>query len=155
MLTKTWFHTGVYLHGGRISRHLDARILSGRERDGAERPSSHYEQIQAMLLDDTILPAQLTPYEAREACRALKGSTLRQEVYALDGQEKSTRPYISRGKQFHDPAAAAAADQPLCGLLHPSARGDHASTTSGELYDDRRTPARRSARLPCRDARGR
>ena len=46
-----------------------------------------------MLLDDTILPAHLTPEEAREACRSLKGSMLRQEVYALDGQEESSRPY--------------------------------------------------------------
>lgn len=46
-----------------------------------------------MLLDDTILPGYLTPEEAREACRSLKGSILRQEVYALDGTEESGRPY--------------------------------------------------------------
>ena len=51
------------------------------------------QQIQAMLLDDTILPAHLTPDEAREACRSLKGSMLRQEVYGLDGKEESSRPY--------------------------------------------------------------
>ena len=34
-----------------------------------------------MLLDDTTLPERLTPEEAREACRSLKGSMLRQEVY--------------------------------------------------------------------------
>ena len=46
-----------------------------------------------MELDDTILPDLLTAEEAREACRALKGSMLRQEVYALDGKEESGRPY--------------------------------------------------------------
>ena len=46
-----------------------------------------------MTLDDTILPAGLTPEEAREACRSLKGSMLRQEIYALDGTEESGRPY--------------------------------------------------------------
>ena len=46
-----------------------------------------------MELDDTILPDLLTAEEAREACRALKGSMLRQEVYALDGTEESGRPY--------------------------------------------------------------
>ncbi len=93
VLTKTWFHTGVYLHGGRISRHLDHEYYREGSRLRGEAEMS-YEQIEAMLLDDTILPAHLTPEEAREACRSLKGSTLRQEVYALDGQEKSTRPYV-------------------------------------------------------------
>ena len=46
-----------------------------------------------MLLDDTVLPDGVTPEEAREACRALKGSMLRQEVYALDGTEDAGRPY--------------------------------------------------------------
>ena len=46
-----------------------------------------------MLLDDTILPERLTPEEAREACRSLKGSTLRQEVYGLDATEAADRPY--------------------------------------------------------------
>ena len=58
-----------------------------------------------MLLDDTVLPAAIRlpdetslPYnlsgdEAREACRALKGSLLRQEIYALDGTDAEDRPY--------------------------------------------------------------
>ena len=46
-----------------------------------------------MLLDDTILPEHLTSEEAREACRSLKGSMLRQEVYALDGKKESSHPY--------------------------------------------------------------
>ena len=37
------------------------------------------------LLPDTVLPCDLTFAEEHEACRALKGSMLRQEVYALDG----------------------------------------------------------------------
>ena len=31
--------------------------------------------------------------EMREACRALRGSILRQEIYALDGTDASDRPY--------------------------------------------------------------
>jgi RHS repeat-associated protein len=92
VLTKTWFHTGVYLHGGRISRHLAHEYYQeGAKRRGEAKLS--YAQIQSMLLDDTILPARLTPEEAREACRSLKGSMVRKEVYALDGTEKSSRPY--------------------------------------------------------------
>ncbi len=37
-------------------------------------------------MPDTILPCDLTFAEEHEACRALKGSMLRQEVYALDGK---------------------------------------------------------------------
>ena len=58
-----------------------------------------------MLLDDTVLPTTILlpdgsrlPYdlsgeEMREACRALRGSILRQEIYALDGTDESDRPY--------------------------------------------------------------
>ncbi|MFM0258421.1 SpvB/TcaC N-terminal domain-containing protein [Paraburkholderia sediminicola] len=83
VLTKTWTHTGVFLASGRISRHM----------------AHEYFQDDAPL-DDTILPAGLTPYETREACRALKGSTLRQEVYALDGTAKAQIPYSVAESNF-------------------------------------------------------
>ena len=99
VLTRTWFHTGVYLQGGRISRHLAQEYYQeGSARNGEGRLS--HEQIQAMLLDDTILPEHLTPEEAREACRSLKGSMLRQEVYALDGKKESSRPYSVTESNF-------------------------------------------------------
>jgi RHS repeat-associated protein len=84
VLTKTWFHTGVFLGNGRVSRHLAHEYY--------REPGSPQEQA-AMLLDDTILPDNLTAEESREACRALKGITLRQEIFALDGTEESNRPY--------------------------------------------------------------
>jgi RHS repeat-associated protein len=90
MLTRTWFHTGAFTEGGRISRHM-AHEYYEEGRHGGVRLSS--EQRQAMLLDDTVLPEDLTPEEAREACRSLKGSMLRQEVYALDRKKESRRPY--------------------------------------------------------------
>jgi RHS repeat-associated protein len=92
VLTKTWFHTGAYLGGERISRHLAHEYYREGSHHNGEAELSH-AQIQAMLLDDTILPPHLTPAEAREACRSLKGSMIRQEVYGLDGSEKSNRPY--------------------------------------------------------------
>ena len=45
-----------------------------------------------MLLPDTVLPDGLSAEEQREACRALKGSLLRQEVYALDGTPSAAFP---------------------------------------------------------------
>ena len=92
VLTRTWFHTGAYLDSRRISRQLAHEYYQeGAVRNGEARLSPG--EIQAMLLDDSILPEHLTPEEAREACRSLKGSQLRQEVYALDGKEESRRPY--------------------------------------------------------------
>jgi RHS repeat-associated protein len=88
VLTKTWYHTGVFIGGGRVSRHLAHEYY----REPHERSE--------MLLDDTILPRDLTPEEAREACRSLKGSMLRQEVYALDGAEESSRPYTAAESNF-------------------------------------------------------
>lgn len=81
VLTKTWYHTGVFLGMGRVSRHL------------AHEYYREPHQAESMMLDDTILPEFLIGEDAREACRALKGATLRQEVYALDDSEESGRPY--------------------------------------------------------------
>jgi len=36
----------------------------------------------------------------REACRALKGSILRREVYALDGTEAQSRPYLASERNY-------------------------------------------------------
>jgi RHS repeat-associated protein len=53
-----------------------------------------------MLLEDTILPDTLSPAGAREASRALKGSILRVEVYALDEKEESDRPYTVAERSY-------------------------------------------------------
>jgi RHS repeat-associated protein len=85
VLTRTWFHTGVSLGRTHISNFF-AGLLD--EKDTGEyyrEPGLSDEQAKELLLDDTILPEGLTGEEEREACRALKGSMLRQEVYALDG----------------------------------------------------------------------
>ncbi|KAK6330099.1 hypothetical protein TWF718_003527 [Orbilia javanica] len=91
-LTKTWFHTGVYVEGENISRHL-AREYFGAPAASADNPTNQFEDFWATLLPDTILPSALTASEAREACRALKGQILRKEVYSLDGTSLSSLPY--------------------------------------------------------------
>ena len=98
--TKTWFHTGPYLGGLQIS------IQLAKEYYGAPSPSENdYETRLAefttnVLLSDTILPTGLTVEEEREACRALKGAMLRQEVYALDDTEKAPHPYTVTEQNF-------------------------------------------------------
>ena len=90
--TKTWFHTGVYLGRDRVSNFFaglpDASSKYYRE------PALSDDQAKQLLLDDTVLPLQLTLEEEREACRALKGSMLRQEIYALDGTDRKQHPYM-------------------------------------------------------------
>jgi RHS repeat-associated protein len=88
-LTRTWFHTGVFFERGRVSRQFEHEYY--REAAGHG---------QAMLLDDTVLPAGLSTSEAREACRALKGSMLRQEIYALDGTAKQEHPFTVSEQSF-------------------------------------------------------
>jgi RHS repeat-associated protein len=104
VLTRTWFHSGAYLDGSRISRQFEDEYY--RESDLSEGvPGLTDAQLRAMLLDDTVLPdtirlddGTLVPFdlsaeEAREACRALKGSILRQEIYTIDGKDEEDRPY--------------------------------------------------------------
>lgn len=79
VLIKSWFHTGHYDDGRRISRDYEREY--------------YREDGRSISLPDAVLPPDLTPEEAREACRALKGATLRQEIYALDGGSASARPY--------------------------------------------------------------
>ena len=80
VLTRTWFHTGAFAERGRISRQYEDDYF---EDDGAA----------ALLLPDTVLPGGLSADEAREACRALKGSILRREVYADDESPDAGTPY--------------------------------------------------------------
>jgi RHS repeat-associated protein len=104
VLTKTWYHTGAYFGEGRISRHLVHEYYA--EGDSSEALAGlTAQQLAAMLLPDTVLPTSIllpdgsyTPYhlsgeEMREACRSLRGSMLRQEIYALDGSDQADRPY--------------------------------------------------------------
>ncbi|NDU72381.1 toxin [Actinomadura sp. DSM 109109] len=102
VLTRTWFHTGADVDAERISGHLAAEYY--RE-DAPALPGAGTQGQPAMLLADTVLPTTLlrpdgsrTPWrlsaeERREACRALRGSVLREEVYAVDGTEAAGRPY--------------------------------------------------------------
>ena len=96
--TKTWFHTGVYYESAAISRHFEEEYYSGGDPSMGETGLSK-EQLEAMLLDDSVLPKDISVDETLEACRSLKGAILRQEIYALDCRsdgtpaEESDRPY--------------------------------------------------------------
>ena len=80
VLTKTWFHTGAWLERERLETELAKEYYAS---DPQAPP----------LFRDTILPQGLSVREEREAARALRGQTLRQEVYALDDTPESVHPY--------------------------------------------------------------
>ncbi len=99
--TKTWFHTGAYLGRQRISTALSAEYWTG--------------DADAVELADTVLPSGLRPEEAREAVRALKGTMLRQEVFAEDGSDVADVPYTVAERNF-----AVRMEQPRAGQRHGS-----------------------------------
>src|SRR6185295_6785484 len=88
VLTKTWFHNGVYLGREHISDFFAGLRDAGDPGEYYREPGLPPPQVRARLLDDTVLPDGLTLDEEREACRALRGSMLRQEIYALDGTDR-------------------------------------------------------------------
>jgi RHS repeat-associated protein len=99
VLTKTWAHTGAFFEDGNISRHFHEEYYQG---DNA-----------AVLLPDSMLPDGLSANEAREACRALKGRILREEVYASDGSAQSTHPYTVTEHTYR-----VRLEQPMANNLH-------------------------------------
>src|SRR5262245_2519889 len=111
VLTKTWFHTGAFVDEARISRHFDHEYWHESDLGEGEVGLTD-DELRRMLLDDTLLPSTirrpdgtripwaLSGEETREACRALKGSILRQEIYALDGAKEEDRPYSASERNY-------------------------------------------------------
>jgi RHS repeat-associated protein len=89
--TKTWFHTGFYDEADKVSLHFAAEYYGAPEKS-APNYDAAFDSFFQTLLPDTVLPLGLTPEEEREACRALKGSMLRQEVYADDADHPGATP---------------------------------------------------------------
>jgi RHS repeat-associated protein len=98
--TKTWFHTGAYLDRNHISNYFAGLVDDKDIGEYYREPGLTEEQARQRLLADTILPEGLTVAEEREACRALKGSMLRQEVYALDSTDQEKHPYTITEQNF-------------------------------------------------------
>ncbi|MBA1288460.1 SpvB/TcaC N-terminal domain-containing protein [Pseudomonas japonica] len=109
--TRTWLHTGAYFGESIVSRQFASEYYDEGDRSGAIAGLSEADK-QALLLDDTLLPGTVlladgsrvpwnfSPQEMREACRALTGSILRQEIYALDGTAAADRPYSTSERNY-------------------------------------------------------
>jgi RHS repeat-associated protein len=98
--TKTWFHTGVYVGRNHVSNFFAGLLSPEDEGEYYREPGLTDAQAKQLLLEDTALPDGLTAEEEREASRALKGSMLRLEVYALDGTAKEGIPYTVIEQNF-------------------------------------------------------
>jgi RHS repeat-associated protein len=72
VLTRTWFHTGAFFEHSSLRKTL---IRSYFQESTTVDPVS--------FLEDSVLPSTLSAYEEREACRALRGQMIRQEVYRV------------------------------------------------------------------------
>ena len=109
--TVTWLHTGAFFGEGQITKHFEEEYY--REGDANEAIAGLSDtQIEVMFLRDTPLPAtvflpdgtraayDLSGEEMREACRALRGSILRQEIYAEDDSEAADRPYTASERNY-------------------------------------------------------
>lgn len=98
--TKTWFHTGVYLGREHVSSYFAGMLNANDKGEYYREPGLSDAEARALLLPDTILPTGLSLDEEREACRALRGMMLRQEVYAVDGTAKQEHPYTVTEQNF-------------------------------------------------------
>lgn len=88
VLTKTWFHTGVYFDENIPA--ADGRFYDQKDMMEAYKKEFYKEDTQAFALDDHVVETGDTPHEAY---RALRGSILRSEIYAQDGTDRARHPY--------------------------------------------------------------
>jgi RHS repeat-associated protein len=96
--TRTWFHTGFYRGRDHVSDYFAGLLNTTDQGEYFREPGLTDAEARALLLPDTILPAGLTLEEEREGCRALKGSMLRQEVYADDAGQGASAAQIQRAR---------------------------------------------------------
>jgi RHS repeat-associated protein len=82
VLTRNWFHTGIYFDE---DAHTDHRDLSSKYRD------EYYSPPDAIALAAHQLEVNTSPHQAY---RALRGALLRSEVYALDSARNEDSPGI-------------------------------------------------------------
>lgn len=97
--TVTWYHTGAWIDDDTLATRVRAGWFAEPGLNAEQQAALHLPDTRLPLsvyqADGTRLPHDCTPDEAREAARALRGSVLRQEVYALDGTPAAALPYTA------------------------------------------------------------
>ena len=95
-LTRTWFSTGAFIQGGVVTRQYESEYWL----EPALRGPQPATGAAAMRPPDSALPDGLTPFELREAYRALKGHALRVETFDADDSGPLSAPYSVSESNF-------------------------------------------------------
>jgi RHS repeat-associated protein len=98
--TKTWFHTGAYLKEDEISRRYASEYYREPGLTDKEAEDRLLADSRLVSLPTSLAASELTTRERMEALRSLKGSILRQEVFAQDGSSKSPFPYTVSERSY-------------------------------------------------------
>lgn len=88
VLTKTWFHSGVSFDENNISP--SGTFYDHNDLMDAYRKEFYQGDQQAFVLNNHQVIHTDNPHQAY---RALRGATLRTEVYGMDGTDKAEHPY--------------------------------------------------------------
>jgi RHS repeat-associated protein len=113
--TLTWFHTGVYFNDQTMMEQLSQEYFGAN-------PNSSTQPAQLIELDHTIIPPECVEgLQMMEACRALKGRTLRMEIYSDDGNDNEHIPYSVQETNFTIVPTQTMQDAHLHGIyfVHP------------------------------------
>ncbi|EPS38200.1 hypothetical protein H072_7990 [Dactylellina haptotyla CBS 200.50] len=98
---KTWLHTGAFLEEDRIGHQLAHEYFNPTSSGDISDPSNFLKT----FLPDTILPIDSKDWstdDIRQACRSLKGSVLRREIYGedLSLSSKASIPFLASETNF-------------------------------------------------------
>ena len=116
--TRRWYHTGLPSSDGNMSP-LYARDFFGGPGDPAAGAAAR-DLFARTSIGDVEMPGDLPAQDQRDACRALKGLLLRQEIYADDRSGVALLPYqISVAGYEVQIRQGAAADRPGVVFAHP------------------------------------
>lgn len=112
LLTKTWFHQGPVDEETGDWQELD---WSSDYWPGDPQALEHTDAVNAFLQTLT------DPRHRRDALRTLRGSTLRTELYALDGTDRQDRPYTVTEQAYglREESPPESGDQPRPRIFFP------------------------------------
>lgn len=95
-LTRTWFSTGAFIQAGAVTQQYQTEYWL----EPALRGPPAATGAAAMRPPDSTLPDGLTPFEMREAYRALKGHALRVETFNANDAGPIGAPYSVAESNF-------------------------------------------------------
>ena len=95
VLTKSWFHTGVYFDDDNISP--SGEFYDHQDLVDAYRNEYYQGDPDAFVLDNHEVTHTDNPHEA---FRVLRGAQMRTEVFSLDGTGKAYHPYVVTENAF-------------------------------------------------------